>query len=79
MTSPTTLSYPFANIQNFIDQYSNNITPAITSFTLTTNTVQLQTVPHRIIISVSKSTQQRTNTDPDSFCPITNINITWDN
>jgi hypothetical protein len=79
MTSPKTLSYPFANIQNFIYQYNTNLTPATTHFTLTTNTVQFQTIPHRIIIIISKSTQQRTNTDPDSFCPITNINITWDN
>jgi hypothetical protein len=79
MTSPTTLSYPFANIQNFIYQYTNTITPTQTEFTLTTNTVQFQTIPHRIIISVSKSTQQKTRNDPDSFCPIKNINITWDN
>jgi hypothetical protein len=79
MTSPTTLSYPFANIQNFIYQYTNTITPAQTEFTLTTNTVQFQTIPHRLIISVSKSTQQKTRNDPDSFCPIKNINITWDN
>jgi hypothetical protein len=79
MTSPTTLSYPFANIQNFIYQYTNTINPTQTEFTLTTNTVQFQTIPHRLIISVSKGTQQKTRNDPDSFCPIKNINITWDN
>jgi hypothetical protein len=51
MTSPTSLSYPFANIQNFIYQYTNQINGAMNTFTLTTNTVQFQTIPHRIIIS----------------------------
>jgi hypothetical protein len=79
MTAPTSLSYPFANIQNFIYQYTNQITTPMATFSLTTNTVQFQTIPHRIIISVSKSTASKTINDPDSFCPITNINITWDN
>jgi hypothetical protein len=79
MTSPTSLSYPFANIQNFIYQYTNQISGAMNTFTLTTNTVQFQTIPHRIIIGVSKITSQKTRNDPDSYYPITNINITWDN
>jgi hypothetical protein len=76
---PNTLSYPFASIQNFVYQYSNQITPAQPTFQLTTNTVQFQTIPHRIIVSVTKSRQQLTFNDADSFVPITNINITWDN
>jgi hypothetical protein len=79
ITAPPTLSYPFANIQNFIYQFTSPITPAQSTFQLTTNTVQFQTIPHRIIISVSKSRQQLTFQDTDSFVPITNINVTWDN
>jgi hypothetical protein len=79
MTAPTSLSYPFANIQNFIYQYTNQINGNYNEFTLTTNTVQFQTIPHRIIIGVSKINSQKTRNDPDSYCPIKNINITWDN
>jgi hypothetical protein len=79
MTAPTSLSYPFANIQNFIYQYTNQISGNLNEFTLTSNTVQFQTIPHRIIIDVSKITSQKTRNDPDSYCPIKNINITWDN
>jgi hypothetical protein len=79
ITPPNTLSYPFASIQNFIYQYSNQITPAQPTFQLTTNTVQFQTIPHRILICVTKSRQQLTYNDADAFVPITNINITWDN
>jgi hypothetical protein len=79
ITPPPTLSYPFANIQNFIYQFTTPVTPSQPTFQLTTNTVQFQTIPHRIILSVSKSRQQLTFNDADSFSPITNINITWDN
>jgi hypothetical protein len=75
MAAPTSLSFPYANIQNFIYQYTNTITPATTQFTLTTNTVQFQTIPHRILLSVSKITSSKTINDADSFCPITNVNI----
>jgi hypothetical protein len=41
MTVPQTLSYPFASIQNFIYQYTNQITPQQYTFQLTTDTIQL--------------------------------------
>jgi hypothetical protein len=79
IAAPTTLSYPFANIQNFIYQTSSPVTVSQPSFQMTTNTVQFQTIPHRIVISVSKSRQQLSYVDADAFASITNINITWDN
>jgi hypothetical protein len=79
MTVPQTLSYPFASIQNFIYQYTNQISPQQNTIQLTTNTIQFQTIPHRIIIGVSKNTGQKTRQDTESFLPITNVNLTWDN
>jgi hypothetical protein len=48
-------------------------------FTLTSNTIQFQSIPHRLYISVSKSYNTKTFNDPDVFLPITGINITWSN
>jgi hypothetical protein len=80
VTAPPTLIYPCASIHNFIYQFTNTLTPAQTSFQLTSNTILFQTIPpHRILIGVSKNIANKTRNDADAFAPITNINITWNN
>jgi hypothetical protein len=61
-------------VYNFAQSYNN-----MQSFTLTSNTIQFQSIPHRLYISVSKAYNTKTYNDPDVFLPITSINITWGN
>jgi hypothetical protein len=78
MSIPPSISYPYTAVQNFVYNFSNSYN-SMATFTLTSNTIQFQSIPHRIYISVSKSYNTQTFNDPDVFLPITNINITWGN
>jgi hypothetical protein len=61
-------------LNNFAQTYNS-----LQTFTLTSNTIQFQSIPHRIYVSVSKAYNTKTFNDPDVFLPITSINITWGN
>jgi hypothetical protein len=78
MSIHPSISYPYTAVQNFVYNFTNTY-PSLAPFTLTSNTIQFQSIPHRIYISVSKSYNTKTLNDPDVFLPITNINITWGN
>jgi hypothetical protein len=79
MSIPPSISYPFASIQNYIYTFNQTTNTAVTTQTVTSNTIQFQSIPHRVYISMSISTADKTNITPDFFFPITNINITWGN
>jgi hypothetical protein len=76
---PPTLSYPYSQIQNFVYNFPNNITPSTTNFSFTSNSIQLQQILHRIYVSVSKSYNSKTFQDTDSFIPIRSVNTTFGN
>jgi hypothetical protein len=78
MTIPPSLSYPYTAVQNFIYNFAQCYN-SLQSFTLTSNTIQFQSIPHRLYISVSKAYNTKTINDADIFLPITGINITWGN
>jgi hypothetical protein len=78
MAIPPSLSYPFTEVQNFVYNFSQSYNN-MQSFTLTSNTIQFQSIPHRLYISVSKAYNTKTINDSDAFLPITSINITWGN
>jgi hypothetical protein len=78
MTIPPSLFYPYTAVQNFVYNFAQ-IYNTMQSFTLTSNTIQFQSIPHRLYISVSKAFNTKTFNDPDVFLPITGINITWGN
>jgi hypothetical protein len=78
MTIPLSLSYPYTAVQNFVYNFAQSYN-SMQSFTLTSNTIQFQSIPHRLYISVSKAYNTKTYNDPDVFLPITSINITWGN
>jgi hypothetical protein len=78
MTIPPSLSYPYTAVQNFVYNFAQTYN-SMQSFTLTSNTTQFQSIPHRLYISVSKAYNTKTFNDPDVFLPITSINITWGN
>jgi hypothetical protein len=79
MTIPPSISYPFAAIQNYIYTFNQINNSAVTTHTVTSNTIQFQSIPHRVYISMSISNADKTRNMPDFFFPITNINITWGN
>jgi hypothetical protein len=72
------LSYPFTSVQNFVYNFAQSYN-SMQSFTLTSNTIQFQSIPHLLYISVSKAYNTKTFNDPDVFLPITSIIITWGN
>jgi hypothetical protein len=78
MTIPPSLSYPYTAVQNFVYNYAQSYN-SLQSFTLTSNTIQFQSIPHRLYISVSKAYNTKIINDSDAFLPITGINITWGN
>jgi hypothetical protein len=41
--------------------------------------MQFNSIPHRIYVSVSKNFNSKTHRDTDSFCPITSVNIVFNN
>jgi hypothetical protein len=78
MTIPPSLSYPYTAVQNFVYNFSQSYN-SLQSFTLTSNTIQFQSIPHRLYISVSKAYNTKSVNDSDALLPITGINITWGN
>jgi hypothetical protein len=78
MTIPPSLSYPYTAVQNFVYNFSQSYN-SLQAFTLTSNTIQFQSIPHRLYISVSQTYNTKTKNDSDMFLPITGINITWGN
>jgi hypothetical protein len=79
MSVPPSISYPYAAVQNYIYTFSQIDNTAVTTQTVTSNTIQFQSIPHRVYISMSVSNNNKTNIMPDFFFPITNVNITWGN
>jgi hypothetical protein len=78
MSIPPSISFPYTLVQNFTFPGQSAISTN-GNYTITSNTLQFQSIPHKIIISVSKLYNQKTRFDSDSFLPITGINITWGN
>jgi hypothetical protein len=78
MSITPSISFPFTAVQNFTFPGQSAISTN-GNYTITSNTLQFQSIPHKIIISVSKLYNQKTRFDSDSFLPITDINITWGN
>jgi hypothetical protein len=54
MMIPPSLSYPYTAVQNFVYNFAQTYN-SMRSFTLTSNTIQFQSIPHRLYISVSKA------------------------
>jgi hypothetical protein len=79
MNIPPSISYPYTAVQNYTYTFSTPITQNTPSVTLTSNTIQFQSIPHRIYVGVSKNYNSKTINDNDCFLPITNVNITWGN
>jgi hypothetical protein len=79
MKLPNSISYPYAQIQNFTYSTGETIQPTTTKFQMTSNSIQLQSTPHLVYIGISKLTSTRTRNDTDSFIPIIGINLTWTN
>ena len=76
MSIPPMINYNYSQVQNFIYQNQTPINPGSTA-TLSSNTIQFQSIPRRIYVSVQNS--NKTLNDADVFLPITNVSVTWGN
>jgi hypothetical protein len=72
-----TISYPYAQITNFIYSDGTTITSSTPKFQMTSASVQLQSIPHLMYVNVRKLASTLTVNDPDFSIPITGINLTW--
>jgi hypothetical protein len=79
MRIPETISYPYAQITNFVYSDGATITPSTPKFQMTSASVQLQSIPHLMYVNVRKLSSTLTVNDPDFSIPITGINLTWTN
>jgi hypothetical protein len=79
MKIPAIISYPYAQITNFVYSDGTTITPNTPKFQMTSVSVQLQSIPHLMYVNVRKLASTLTVNDPDSSIPITGINLTWTN
>jgi hypothetical protein len=79
MRIPETISYPYAQIINFVYSDGATITPTTPKFQMTSASVQLQSIPHLMYVNVRKLSSTLTVNDPDFSIPITGINLTWTN
>jgi hypothetical protein len=79
MKIPQTISYPYAQITNFVYSDGNTITSATPKFQMTSASVQLQSIPHLMYVNVRKLASTLTVNDPDCSIPIVGINLTWTN
>jgi hypothetical protein len=69
---------PYMNFARYITPYKNGIAPNAPA-TITTNSVQFSTIPDSVIIYARKAKGLLTTADSDSFYPIKNISVTFDN
>jgi hypothetical protein len=79
MRIPETISYPYAQITNFVYSDGTQITPTTPKFQMTSASVQLQSIPHLMYVNIRKLASTLTVNDPDFSIPITGINLTWTN
>jgi hypothetical protein len=56
MSIPPSLSYPYTSVQNFVYNFSTTYA-SLAPFTLTSNSIQSQSIPHRIYIRCIQSQQ----------------------
>jgi hypothetical protein len=66
MSIPPSLSYPYTAVQNFVYNFAQTYN-SLQTFTLTSNTIQFQSIAHRIYVSVSKAYNTKTFNDPEYF------------
>jgi hypothetical protein len=79
MRIPETISYPYAQIINFVYSDGTQITPTTPKFQMTSASVQLQSIPHLMYVNVRKLASTLTVNDSDFSIPISGINLTWTN
>jgi hypothetical protein len=69
---PPLLSYKYYSIVNCMTKNTSQALPAVgSSFTMTSNAIQLQSIPRAVLISVTKSS--KTLQDPDAYFPFGTI------
>jgi hypothetical protein len=64
---------------DFIYSDGAQITPTTPKFQMTSESVQLQSIPHLMYVNVRKLASTLSVNDPDFSIPITGINLTWTN
>lgn len=69
-------------LMNFVNYQTNSTSSAPTivsgaASTLTSNSVQLNSIPDKVIVWVGKSNATLTNTDADVYCKIESVSITF--
>lgn len=77
---PSTIITPMYNLQNYITPANNNplVSPTF-STTLTSNSIQINSIPDKVFVFVRQAQANLNNETPDVYCKINNIKITFGN
>lgn len=75
---PRSLSMNFFNVQRYVTSYSGTIT-SLDSVRISSNNIQLNTIPSYMYLFVKKNTNSETFNDTDSYYAIENISVQWEN
>lgn len=69
---------PYYELPRFVSSTGSSVA-ANTTATFNSSSLQLNQIPDKIYICVSKDISQRVNTDADAFLAITGISMNWNN
>lgn len=75
---PKSISYPLYNVVHHPTMSSFSVAPNA-SDSITSQSIQLNTVPRRMYLCVRKRKQDRTFLDADAYCGIDSINVEYNN
>lgn len=70
--------YPFMRVERYVTDVSQNIAPG-QQVEITSNSIQLSTIPRRMYVFCRKSNNTLTPTDTDTFLRLDNISLSFGN
>jgi hypothetical protein len=75
---PGTVLYPYSSVNIYQTDFANAVLPGATA-TITSNNIQLQNIPTRIIVAVRQRQSDWSVNTADAFAQLLNMNVTFDN
>lgn len=76
---PSTIITPMYNLQNYVTPANNGALSAPFTTTLTSNSIQINSIPDKVFVFVRNAQVNLNPTVPDVYCKIDNIKITFGN
>lgn len=75
---PRTNLYPYCDVQRFVTNVGSSLNPGVAT-SVTGNTVQLSSIPRRVILFCRERNLDRSFLKPDCYARIDSVQVNWDN